>query len=240
MLHGDELGLLLATYIADHREVEGTFANSIVSSRSLGALAKARGYASTQTLTGFKWIARAHNIAFGYEEAIGYCVLPDVVKDKDGMSAALAIAELAALTKAHGASLVDLLDDLARECGLYLTSQLSIRVSNLDRISEMMTSLRATPPSALANSPVADVRDLAEGSLETTGLPPTNGMFLLAEDDSRVIVRPSGTEPKLKAYLEVVSPIAADASFNDLSAARERAAEKLELMKKELSELLGA
>lgn len=240
MLHGDELGLLLATYIADHREVEGTFANSIVSSRSLGALAKARGYASTQTLTGFKWIARAHNIAFGYEEAIGYCVFPNVVKDKDGMSAALAIAELAALTKAHGASLVDLLDDLARECGLYLTSQLSIRVSNLDRIGEMMTTLRTTPPSALANSPVVDVRDLAEGSLETTGLPPTNGMFLLAEDDSRVIVRPSGTEPKLKAYLEVVSPIAADASFNDLSAARERAAEKLELMKKELSELLGA
>ncbi|MDU0938395.1 MAG: phospho-sugar mutase, partial [Dermabacter sp.] len=240
MLHGDELGLLLATYIADHREVEGTFANSIVSSRSLGALAKARGYASTQTLTGFKWIARAHNIAFGYEEAIGYCVFPNVVKDKDGMSAALAIAELAALTKAHGASLVDLLDDLARECGLYLTSQLSIRVSNLDRIGEMMTTLRTTPPSALANSPVVDVRDLAEGSLETTGLPPTNGMFLLAEDDSRVIVRPSGTEPKLKAYLEVVSPIAADASFNDLSAARERAAEKLELMKKELSGLLGA
>ena len=104
----------------------------------------------------------------------------------------------------------------------------------------MMTTLRTTPPSALANSPVVDVRDLTEGSLETTGLPPTNGMFLLAEDDSRVIVRPSGTEPKLKAYLEVVSPIATDASFNDLSAARERATEKLELMKKELSELLGA
>lgn len=240
MLHGDELGLLLATYVATHRQVDGTFANSIVSSRSLGALAAARGYASTQTLTGFKWIARAKNIAFGYEEAIGYCVLPNVVKDKDGISAALAIAELAALTKANGSSLVELLDELARELGLYLTSQLSIRVSNLDLIGQMMHTLRTAPPSTLAGSTVVEVRDLAESSLETTGLPPTNGMLLLAEDDSRVIVRPSGTEPKLKAYLEVVSEVAQNASFQDLSAARAGAAEKLELMKKELSELLGA
>ncbi|WP_250257940.1 phospho-sugar mutase [Dermabacter sp. Marseille-Q3180] len=240
MLHGDELGLLLATYVATHRQVDGTFANSIVSSRSLGALAAARGYASTQTLTGFKWIARAKNIAFGYEEAIGYCVLPNVVKDKDGISAALAIAELAALTKANGSSLVELLDELARELGLYLTSQLSIRVSNLDLISQMMHTLRTAPPSTLAGSAVVEVRDLAEGSLETTGLPPTNGMLLLAEDDSRVIVRPSGTEPKLKAYLEVVSEVEQNASFHDLSAARAGAAEKLENMKKELGELLGA
>ena len=240
MLHGDELGLLLATYVATHRQVEGTFANSIVSSRSLGALAAARGYASTQTLTGFKWIARAKNIAFGYEEAIGYCVLPNVVKDKDGISAALAIAELAALTKANGSSLVELLDELARELGLYLTSQLSIRVSNLDLIGQMMHTLRTAPPSTLAGSAVVEVRDLAEGSLETTGLPPTNGMLLLAEDNSRVIVRPSGTEPKLKAYLEVVSEVEQNASFHDLSAARAGAAEKLENMKKELGELLGA
>lgn len=240
MLHGDELGLLLATYVATHRPVRGTFANSIVSSRSLGALANARRYKSTQTLTGFKWIARAENIAFGYEEAIGYCVLPEVVKDKDGMSAALAIAELAALTKAKGSSLTELLDELAREIGLYLTSQLSIRVSNLDLIGEMMHTLRTTPPKTLAGSSVVEVRDLAEGTVETTGLPPTNGMLLLAADDSRVIVRPSGTEPKLKAYLEVVTKVEENADFNDLSAAREHATEKLEQMKKELSELLGS
>ncbi len=240
MLHGDELGLLLATYVATHRPKHGTFANSIVSSRSLGALAAARGYESTQTLTGFKWIARAENIVFGYEEAIGYCVLPEVVKDKDGMSAALAIAELAALTKANGSTLTELLDDLAREFGLYLTSQLSIRVSNLDLIGTMMHTLRTAPPSTLAGSPVVEVRDLAEGSLEKTGLPPTNGMLLLAEDDSRVIVRPSGTEPKLKAYLEVVTEVDKNATFNDLSTARKGAAEKLERMKKELGELLGA
>lgn len=240
MLHGDELGLLLATYVAIHRPVRGTFANSIVSSRSLGALANARRYKSTQTLTGFKWIARAENIAFGYEEAIGYCVLPEVVKDKDGMSAALAIAELAALTKANGSTLTELLDELAREIGLYLTSQLSIRVSNLDLIGEMMHTLRTTPPKTLAGSPVVEVRDLAEGTVETTGLPPTNGMLLLAADDSRVIVRPSGTEPKLKAYLEVVTEVEENADFNDLSAAREHATEKLEQMKKELSELLGS
>ena len=104
----------------------------------------------------------------------------------------------------------------------------------------MMHTLRTAPPSTLAGSPVVEVRDLAEGSLETTGLPPTNGMLLLAEDNSRVIVRPSGTEPKLKAYLEVVSEVEQNASFDDLSAARAGAAEKLESMKKELGELLGA
>ncbi|MDO5645581.1 MAG: phospho-sugar mutase [Dermabacter sp.] len=238
MLHGDELGLLLATYLVDHLGVRGTLANSIVSSRSLAALATERGLPSVQTLTGFKWIARAPGIAFGYEEAIGYCVLPEVVKDKDGISAALAIAQLAAILKHDGSSLGALLDDLARQFGLYLTDQVSIRVEDLSRIGEMMERLRTAPPETLLGSP-AQMTDLADGSVETTGLPPTDGLLILAEDGTRVIVRPSGTEPKLKAYLEVIAPVPAEASFEDLTEVRDHAASRITDLAAEVRAALG-
>lgn len=239
MLHGDELGLLLGYYVLKYRGGQGMFANSIVSSRALGALAAEHGVDSTQTLTGFKWIARAPRLEFGYEEAIGYCVLPEVVKDKDGISAALAIAQLTAELKAKGASLIDLLDDLARQLGLFHTAQVSIRVTDLSRIGEMMTRLRTAPPAELVGSAVT-VRDLAEGSLETTGVPPTDGMLLLAEDGTRVIVRPSGTEPKLKAYLEVIEQCKRDAAFDELTEMRERAAERMAALKIEVRKVIGA
>ncbi len=239
MLHGDELGLLLGYYVLKYRGGQGMFANSIVSSRALGTLAAENGVDSTQTLTGFKWIARAPRLEFGYEEAIGYCVLPEVVKDKDGISAALAIAQLTAESKAKGASLIDLLDDLARQLGLFHTAQVSIRVTDLSKIGEMMTRLRTAPPAELVGSAVT-VRDLAEGSLETTGVPPTDGMLLLAEDGTRVIVRPSGTEPKLKAYLEVIEQCKRDASFDELTEMRERAAERMAALKVEVRKVIGA
>ncbi|MCL6424257.1 phospho-sugar mutase [Brachybacterium sp. JHP9] len=238
MLTGDELGVLLGTQLIRVHGREGAFANSVVSSRWLSRIATAEGREAATTLTGFKWIARAPRIAFGYEEAIGYCVAPDVVKDKDGLSAGLLVAEMAAQARADDRTLVDVLDDLAREHGLFATSQLSLRVEDLALIPAMMQRLRDAPPAVLAASPVTAVQDLAEGSLATTGLPPTDGMLLATTDDARVIVRPSGTEPKLKCYIEVVEHVAPEASFEDLGAARERAAAHLAQITEEMRALL--
>ena len=156
------------------------------------------------TLTGFKWISRVPGLGFGYEEALGYCVDPENVRDKDGMTAALVAAELAATLKSQGRSLLDLLDSLAVQHGLYATGQLSIRVADLSLLDAMMSRLRQAPPSSLGGQRVIESADLAEGH---RGLPPTDGVLYLTEGDSRVIIRPSGTEPKLKCYLETVLPV---------------------------------
>ncbi|MGP9539048.1 phospho-sugar mutase [Brachybacterium sp. AOP43-C2-M15] len=239
MLTGDELGVLLGDHLVRRHGYRGVLARSIVSSRWLGRLAEHAGLEAASTLTGFKWISRAPGIAFGYEEAIGYCVLPEVVRDKDGLSAALMVAEMAALAKAEGTSLVGRLDELARAHGLFSTSQLSLRVEDLSLIPAMMRRLRATPPGTLLGSAVAETRDLSEGSVETTGLPPTEGMLLLSEDDTRVVVRPSGTEPKLKCYLEVVEAVPEGASEEEIGAVRRRAGERLEALEDELRTVLG-
>lgn len=239
MLTGDELGVLLGDHLATVHGYQGVFARSIVSSRWLDRVAAGAGQEGTATLTGFKWISRAPGIVFGYEEAIGYCVLPEVVRDKDGLSAALMVAEMAALAKSQGRTLVDRLDDLAREHGLYATSQLSIRVEDLSLIGQMMATLRQAPPAELLGEQVVQVQDLAEGSVETTGLPPTDGMLLLTEKDTRVIVRPSGTEPKLKCYLEVVEPVHAEASTAEMTQARSHAAERLEQLTADMRTALG-
>ena len=221
MLRGDEVGALLGSHLLERGVPEGrVFANSIVSSRLLAAMARAAGVAHEETLTGFKWIGRVPGLAFGYEEALGYCVDPEQVKDKDGVSAALLLAELTAVLKAEGRTLVDRLDDLAREHGVYATDAFSIRVSDLSLIGTIMERLRAEPPSSVAGVAVSRLDDLAEGD---GGLPPTEGLRWYLEDESRVIVRPSGTEPKLKVYLEVIEPVA----DGDLRGARERAARRL-------------
>lgn len=239
MLSGDELGALLGVYMLSVKGVQGTVANSIVSSRWLGAIAAGAGVAAAQTLTGFKWIARTPNLVYGYEEAIGFCVLPEVVRDKDGISAALAAAQLAAIVKANGGSLIDLLDQMAREHDLFMTNQLSIRVEDLSQIGQMMQRLRVNPPAELNGSP-ASVTDLSQGSVDTTGLPPTDGIVLLAQDETRVIVRPSGTEPKLKCYLEVVQHLEKTASREDVTAARQRGAEALARTAEQIRGVLGA
>jgi phosphomannomutase len=238
MLTGDELGVLLGARLLDAHGRDGVFANSVVSSRWLSQVVEVGGHRSATTLTGFKWIARAPGITFGYEEAIGYCVLPDVVRDKDGLSTALLVAELAASAKARGRTLIGDLDDLARRFGLYSTSQLAIRVKDLSLLGTMMDGLRAQPPSELAGSEVTTVQDLAQGSVETTGLPPTDGLLLATADDARVIVRPSGTEPKLKCYLEVVEQVDPGASFEELGAARERAAAHLDRVTEDMRRAL--
>ncbi|VEI50323.1 phospho-sugar mutase [Kocuria rosea] len=235
MLRGDEVGALLGHAAAARcagRE-GAVFANSIVSSRLLGRIAAAAGIAHQETLTGFKWIARVPGLAFGYEEALGYCVAPEVVRDKDGISAAVAVAVLADELRAQGRTLLDVLDDLALAHGLYATDQLSIRVADLSRIPVMAAALRDAPPAALGGSEVVEVADLAAPS---TGLPPTEGLRLLTADGTRVIVRPSGTEPKLKCYLEVVAPVAGQAA---LPAARDEAQERLGRIRAELEAALG-
>jgi phosphomannomutase len=209
MLRGDEVGALLGAHLlARGVEPDAVFANSIVSSRLLAAMARAAGIRHEETLTGFKWIARVKGLRYGYEEALGYCVAPDVVRDKDGVSAALLMAELAATLKADGRTLPDLLDDLAVAHGVHATDSFSVRVADLSQIGEVMQRLRAHPPVDVAGLAVSRSDDLAVGS---ELLPPTDGLRYHLEDGSRVIVRPSGTEPKLKVYLEVIEPVA-DAS----------------------------
>jgi phosphomannomutase len=195
MLRGDEVGVLLADALM-RLGVRGTYATTIVSSSMLGAMAKRTGVGYAETLTGFKWISRAApDLVFGYEEALGYAVAPDLVRDKDGVSAALRIAELAAGLKRAGSTLLARLDELADTYGRYATDQHSIRVDDLSIINETMRRIRALPPPTLLGEPVT-VEDL---------LPDTDAVRWRWAG-GRVVVRPSGTEPKLKAYLEVVEP----------------------------------
>jgi len=234
MLRGDEVGALLGDFLL-RRGVEGVYANSIVSSSALGTLAAAHGQPHEETLTGFKWIGRVDGLAFGYEEALGYCVAPDLVKDKDGVSALLRVVELAAELKAEGRTLTDRLDDIAREHGLYATDQLSVRVTDLGMIADAMARLRTSPPEQLGGLHVQRVDDLALGS---SGLPPTEGLRYHLAEGARVIVRPSGTEPKLKAYLEVVVPVEAGEE-GGVDAARIAAAGRLDAIRNDLAAAAG-
>jgi phosphomannomutase len=232
MLRGDEVGALLGAHIlARGVEDDAVFASSIVSSRLLAAMAKKAGIRHEETLTGFKWIARVQGLRYGYEEALGYCVDPGHVRDKDGVSACLLVAELAATLKAKGRALTDVLDDLAVEHGVHATDSFSVRVADLSLIGDVMSRLRATPPSEVAGIAVARADDLATG---VDGLPPTDGLRYHLEDGSRVIVRPSGTEPKLKVYLEAVEPVdGAEA----LASARASAWERLSRIRAAMSDL---
>ncbi|MFE9848795.1 phospho-sugar mutase [Streptomyces sp. NPDC005576] len=231
MLRGDEVGALLAAHLVD-RGAEGVLAASIVSSSLLGRIAERAGLGYEETLTGFKWIARVDGLRYGYEEALGYCVDPDGVRDKDGITAALVVAELASVLKERGRTLLDLLDDLALAHGLHATDQLSVRVEDVSVIADAMRRLREAPPAELAGLAVTSAEDLAKGS---AALPPTDGLRYRL-DGARVIVRPSGTEPKLKCYLEVVVPVA---SADGLPAARARAAELLAGIRRDLSAAAG-
>ncbi|MFI1175422.1 phospho-sugar mutase [Streptomyces melanogenes] len=231
MLRGDEVGSLLAQHLVD-RGVSGVFAESIVSSSLLGRIAEAAGLGYEETLTGFKWIARVDGLRYGYEEALGYCVDPEGVRDKDGITAALLVAELASVLKEQGRTLLDLLDDLAVRHGLHATDQLSVRVEDLSVISDAMRRLREKTPTALAGLAVTKAEDLTEGTEE---LPPTDGLRYYLEG-ARVIVRPSGTEPKLKCYLEVVVPVASRDALGD---AREKATELLAGIKRDLAAAAG-
>ena len=230
MLTGDEVGVLLGAHLIA-RGARGTFANSIVSSTLLGKVARAAGVEHVETLTGFKWITRAPGLRYGYEEALGYCCDPEAVKDKDGVTAALLVAELAASLQAREATLLDRLNDLAREHGVHLTSQVSVRVEDVARIGEVMARLRTHPPTRLADVAVVGVDDLlAPGG----PLPPTDGLRFRLDGQARVIVRPSGTEPKVKCYLEVVQPV----TDEDVEGARAVGGRRMQALKDQMSLLL--
>ncbi|GAA2640963.1 phospho-sugar mutase [Paractinoplanes durhamensis] len=224
-LRGDELGILLADHLI-RRGMPGTYATTIVSSQLLGKLSDARGVPYAETLTGFKWIVRAdEDLAFGYEEALGYCVSPTLVRDKDGITAALTVAELAATLKTAGKTLADRLDELAAEFGVHATDQLSVRVDDLAEIGTAMGRARQAPPATLLGAPLIGVNDLL----------PENDVLTFRTAAVRVVIRPSGTEPKLKAYLEVVEPVA----DGDVPAARIRAAAALRTLRDETAAALG-
>ena len=233
MLRGDDVGALLGLHLVRRGvATSGAFATSTVSSTLLSRIAAANGLAYAETLTGFKWISRVEGLRYGYEEALGYCVDPGGVRDKDGISAALLMAELAAMLKAEGRTLLDLLDDLAREHGVHATDQLSGRFDDPSLIDAAMTRLRESPPTRLGGLAVESAEDLRDGSAD---LPPTDGLRYRLQQGGRVVVRPSGTEPKLKCYLEVVVPVA----DGDVRAARHTAAGLLAGIRTDLGQALG-
>ena len=238
-LTGDQVGALLGASLLDRTAGQAApqarlVASTVVSSTLLAKIAAAAGVRYAETLTGFKWIARAADnvpgarFVFGYEEALGYDV-GDVVRDKDGFGAALAMLRLAEGAKSEGRSVLDVYDDLERAYGVHLTSQLTLRTADQARV---MSRLRAAPPDAFGGEPVAGLTDLAAGS----GVVPRADVLTFGLAGGRVVLRPSGTEPKIKCYIEITEPVA----DRSLAAAREAAAARLAPLRTALKALLAA
>ncbi|MEY3277983.1 MAG: hypothetical protein RLZZ426_469 [Actinomycetota bacterium] len=235
LLRGDEVGALLGWWNIERRSVfglsplSGTYAASVVSSTLLSKIAASNNLKYATTLTGFKWISKVDGLVFGYEEALGYCVDPGSVRDKDGISASTRLCEMAAHLKATGKTVDQILDQLAKEFGLHRTDQLSVRMNDLAAIPAAVSLLRSNPPTSVAGLAVVETVDLKNG---WNGLPPTDGIMLIL-DGGRVIARPSGTEPKLKCYLEVV------VDAGDLPNAKTTAESLIQQMKKDMAVALG-
>jgi len=229
MLSGDETGWLLGDYILSQIETgpvsEATaVASTVVSSRMLAAIAKDHDARHVETLTGFKWLSRADvelpgcTLVYAYEEAIGHCVDPAAVRDKDGISAAVLACDLVVALRNHGRTVLDALDDLALRHGVHTTTAVTRRVVNTDEAQGVMARLRAMPPDRLAGFEVS-VTDL----LQERGLRRTDALVFFGGDEMnwiRMVVRPSGTEPKLKCYIEVRRGV-----VGDLAVARVKARE---------------
>jgi phosphomannomutase len=243
-LTGDEIGVLLGDHVLRHSTGgDRLVVTSIVSSTMLARMAAAHGVHFRETLTGFKWLARAGDghpdwrFVFGYEEALGYCV-GTMVRDKDGITAALLFAELVAALKAEGRSVHDQLADLACQFGAHVTRQWSSVIAGPGapaRIREVVERLRRDPPKELGGLPVTETVDLLQGTPE---LPPTEGILLRlggGRDDVRIIVRPSGTEPKVKVYFEAVVPV----EGGDVAAAQGRGAATVARLKEAMATLTG-
>ncbi len=201
MLRGDELGVIFGEWIARTKPA-GTMGNSIVSSSALRKIAAHYGVDFKEVLTGFKWLAKIEDLAYGYEEAIGYAVDSETVNDKDGVSAALFLAQIAMDLKREGLTLADLLDEIWARHGFHGTEQISIRVSDMGAITRLLATLRSNPPQEIAGRAVEAIDDLAA---PTDGLPPTDGLRIWLAGGIRAIIRPSGTEAKMKCYIEVIT-----------------------------------
>ncbi len=215
MLRGDELGVIFGEWIA-RTSPQGTFGNSIVSSSILRKISAHYGIDFKEVLTGFKWLAKIEDLAFGYEEAIGYSVDSETVNDKDGISAAIFLAQIATDLAAVGKDLNDLLDEVWQRHGFHATEQISIRVADMGAITKLLAGLRSNPPEEIAGRRVESIDDLAAPK---DGLPPTDGLRLWLAGGVRIIIRPSGTEAKLKCYIEVITPDQLSAE-NELNALR--------------------
>lgn len=200
-LRGDEIGAIFGEVMAK-RAKSGTLANSIVSSSVLSKIAARHNLNFEETLTGFKYLAKIPDLIFGYEEAIGFCVDSLTVNDKDGISAALLMAQIATDLKNEGRTLNDLLAQIWKTYGFHATEQISIRVSDLALISRLMAKLRTNTVTEIAGFKVLAMEDLAKPS---NSLPPTDGLRFTLEQNIRIIIRPSGTEPKVKCYIEVIN-----------------------------------
>ena len=237
VLRGDEIGWLLGSVALAEAQDDDVVATTIVSSSMLEKMAARAGVPYATTLTGFKWITKAadgRRLAFGYEEALGYAVDP-CVADKDGLSAALALARLAHDLARHGLTLLDRLDELETRYGVHAGAQLSLRVSapgGRAVLGEVMARVRSTPPATLGGVALSEVIDLERGY---NGLAPTEGLLWRLGGAGRVVVRPSGTEPKLKAYIEIVG----EPSPDDIGAQRQRASALLEAVRADLATLLA-
>jgi phosphomannomutase len=224
MLRGDELGVIFGEWIA-RTHPKGTMGNSIVSSSALRKIAAHYGVDFKEVLTGFKWLAKIKDLAFGYEEAIGYAVDSETVNDKDGISAALFLTQIAMDLKRDGLTLLNLLDEVWERHGFHGTEQISVRVKDMGAIAKLLQGLRENPPTTIAARNVDRIDDLAA---PTDGLPPTDGLRIWLAGGVRVIIRPSGTEAKLKCYIEVITKSA------------EESAEVLDQLRGPLKEFLGA
>jgi len=200
MLRGDELGAILGESIA-RKSSDGIFANSIVSSSILKKIAGHYNLEFKETLTGFKWLAKVKGLTFGYEEALGCAVDAKTVNDKDGISAAITVAQIATDLATDGKTLLDLLDEIWARHGFHATEQISIRLSDLSKVDVILGRLRNNPPQNIAGRVVTSIDDLAT---PTDGLPPTDGLRIWLDGGVRIIIRPSGTEAKMKCYIEVI------------------------------------
>jgi phosphomannomutase len=201
MLRGDELGVIFGEWIA-RTHPKGTMGNSIVSSSALRKIAAHYNVEFKEVLTGFKWLAKIEDLAYGYEEAIGYAVDSETVNDKDGVSAALFLAQIAMDLKRDGLTLANLLDEVWERHGFHGTEQISIRVADMSAITRLLAGLRQNPPAEIAGRKVESIDDLAAPK---DGLPPTDGLRIWLSGGVRIIIRPSGTEAKMKCYIEVIT-----------------------------------
>lgn len=200
MLRGDELGAIFAESIA-RKSAAGIFANSIVSSSIVKKIAQHYSIEFKETLTGFKWLAKIETLSFGYEEALGYSVDPQTVNDKDGISAAMALAQIATDLAAEGKTILNLLDEIWSRHGFHGTEQISLRLSDLSKVGVILGGLRNDPPQEIAGRKIISIDDLA---VPKDGLPPTDGIRMWLDGGVRIIIRPSGTEAKMKCYVEVI------------------------------------
>jgi phosphomannomutase len=222
MLRGDEVGAIVGKYLIERDRINnGAYANSLVSSSLLSKMAKKAGIEFHETLTGFKWISKISNLTFGYEEALGYCVDAKSVNDKDGISVGLLVAQIAGELRDGGISLADYLNLIGDEYGFHKTDQISIRVTDLSIIQSLLNKVAANPPASLAGSALITAEDLSKSKTMATP-----GIRCYYNDGIRIIIRPSGTEPKLKCYIEVVSNSKSDAQL------------RCDLIKKELTTTL--